>query len=192
MAENNTSGSRSLVRLLADALLRPVLRGVHHLLRLSWFVQRSATRSAHAFAFTRENRLVLVKLRYAEGWRLPGGARSSRESAPGAVIRELREEIGLTTHGRVEFAGKRSGDTNGRTDHSTLLIVRDVEYQTPRWSLEVEEAVDWALDELPNDLADTTAELLQTYLPAPVTSRTLRASADANQSFFERAAGRQS
>ncbi len=121
--------------------------------------------SAHAFAFTRQNRLVLVKLRYAGGWRLPGGGRSGRESAREAVLRELREEIGLAEHGRVQIAGEVDDDSNGRRGRATLLIVRDVDYQARTWSWEVEEVIDRPLDQLPLDLTPTTARLLQTYLP---------------------------
>ena len=55
-----------------DRMLRVMLTGVHQLLKLGWFVRRPRTYGAHALALTPERKIVLVKLRYAAGWRLPG------------------------------------------------------------------------------------------------------------------------
>lgn len=43
-----------------------------------------------------DGKLVLVRHSYAPGWRLPGGGVRRGEPAEEAVLRELREEIGLT------------------------------------------------------------------------------------------------
>lgn len=120
--------------------------------------------SAHAIAFTRQNNLVLVKLRYAWGWRLPGGGRSSGESAQEAVIRELQEEIGLQNHGSVEFAGQEEGELAEGRFCNTLLIVRDVDYRPRKWSLEVEDVIETPVEQLPQDLGANTAELLRKFL----------------------------
>ena len=71
-------------------------------LRLGWFVRRPRTFGAHGLALTPEGSVVLVKLRYAPGWRLPGGGRRPHGgSARRPVLRELREEIGMISHGAV-------------------------------------------------------------------------------------------
>ena len=57
-------------------------------------MRRPRTFGAHALALTPERKIVLVKLRYAPGWRLPGGGRGEHEDPRDAVLRELREEIG--------------------------------------------------------------------------------------------------
>ena len=84
---------------LLDKALRLALTGVHRLMKLGWFVRRPRTFGAHALAFTPEGRIILVKLRYAPGWRLPGGGRGEHEDPRDAVLRELREEIGMMSHG---------------------------------------------------------------------------------------------
>ena len=139
-----------------DRPLRLVLSGAHKLLKAGWFVRRPRTYGAHALAFTPERKLVLVKLRYAPGWRVPGGGRRRNEYAQAAVIRELREEIGMTAYGRIRFACELEERVDFKRDLASLLIVEDVRYQPPRWSWEVEKVDEFALDKLPRDTAPPT------------------------------------
>ena len=77
---------------LVDTTLRTVLTAAFGL------VTRRARRrrGVHAVALTPERRIVLVRLRYAPGWRLPGGGLDAGEDLERAALRELREEIGIT------------------------------------------------------------------------------------------------
>jgi 8-oxo-dGTP pyrophosphatase MutT (NUDIX family) len=109
---------------------------------------------------------VLVKLRYVPGWRVPGGGRHPLESAEEAALRELREEIGLTGHGRIRLAAELEENVHFKRDLAALLIVEDVRYQ-PRWSLEVEDVAQFALNDLPPDTAPRSLrwiELLRGHL----------------------------
>lgn len=128
------------------------LTAVYQLLKASWFVRRPRTFGAHALALTPERKLILVKLRYAPGWRLPGGGRNPGEGAVDAALRELEEEIGMTAHGPVQLAAELEQRPNGRRDLVSVVVVRDVCY-APRWSLEIEEVSEVELERLPLDLA---------------------------------------
>jgi 8-oxo-dGTP pyrophosphatase MutT (NUDIX family) len=139
-----------------DKLLRVVLTTGHQLLKAGWFIRRPRTFGAHAIALTPERRLVLVKLRYAPGWRLPGGGCRADEDPRGAVLRELREEIGMTSHGAVRLACELEQATDFKLDLAALLVVEDVRYQPPRWSWEVERVMEYEPDDLPLDLAPIT------------------------------------
>jgi 8-oxo-dGTP pyrophosphatase MutT (NUDIX family) len=130
-----------------------ILTAGHQLLRANWFVRRPRTFGAHALAFTPEGKVILVKLRYARGWRLPGGGRDESEAPRDAVLRELREEIGLLSHGEVTAAAELEQGPDFKRDLASLLIVRDVRYQPHRWSWEIEEIIERPLDDLPADLA---------------------------------------
>jgi len=141
---------------LSDAALRIVLTAAHKLLKAGWFVRRPHTRGAHALALTRERKLILVKLRYARGWRLPGGGRRPGEYAQAAVIRELREEIGMTAYGRIRFACELEESIDFKRDLAALLIVEDVRYRPRRWSWEVEQVGEFEIGQLPPDTASLT------------------------------------
>lgn len=131
-----------------------------------WFVRRPRTFGAHALALTPERKVILVKLRYAPGWRVPGGGRHANEGAEQAVLRELREEIGLTAHGRVRLACELEESTDFKRDLAALVIVEDVTYR-PHWTWEVEEVAEFELGDLPADTACRTSrwiELLRAHL----------------------------
>jgi 8-oxo-dGTP pyrophosphatase MutT (NUDIX family) len=123
-------------------------------------VRRPRTFGAHALALTPEGKLVLVKLRYAPGWRVPGGGRNPHETPEEAVLRELREEIGLTGHGRVRMAGEFEQSVYFKRDQSALLIVEDVRYR-PKWNIEVEQVAEFALGALPSDTVESTRRWTQ-------------------------------
>lgn len=143
-----------------DRPLRVLLTGTHQLMKLGWLVRRPRTFGAHALAFTPERRIVLVKLRYADGWRLPGGRRGKNEDPRDAVLRELREEIGLTGHGRVRLAAELEQLADFKRDLASLLVIEDVRYR-PRWSWEVEQVMETPLDALPADLSPRAAAWLE-------------------------------
>lgn len=138
---------------------------MHKLMTLGWFFRRPKTFGAHAIALTPERRLILVKLWYAPGWRMPGGGRSPEEPAAEAALRELREEIGMVSHGSVEPACELEEQVDFKRDSCSLIIVRNVEYRPKRWSWEVEAVCEAPLDDLPTNLAPPARRWLQAVAP---------------------------
>jgi len=116
-------------------------------------VRRPRTFGAHGLALTPAGSVVLVKLRYAPGWRLPGGGRRPDEDPRDAVLRELREEIGMIAHGEVTPAVQLEQRPDFKRDLAALFVVRDVRYRPRRWSWEIEAIMERSLDDLPADLA---------------------------------------
>lgn len=148
-----------------NRLLRAGATTLHKLLTIGWFFRRPRTFGAHAIALTPEGRLVLVKLWYAPGWRLPGGGREADEPATDAALRELREEIGMTSHGDVKLACELEELVDFKRDNCSLVIVREVEYRPRNWSWEVEAVRDFSADELPADLSAQTRRWLKEVGP---------------------------
>jgi 8-oxo-dGTP pyrophosphatase MutT (NUDIX family) len=146
---------------MLNRLLRAGATAFHKMLTIGWFVRRPRTFGAHAVALTPEGRLILVRLWYAPGWRLPGGGRDPSESPAEAGLRELREEIGMTAHGDVRPAGEVDEQVDFKRDTSSIVVVRDVEYRPRRWSWEIEGVRDFALEELPDDVSPQTLRWLR-------------------------------
>jgi len=75
------------------------------------------------------------------------------EDSQAAMLRELREEIGLTDYDSIEAVTGFAHRPDYRRGNGTLFIVRGVVYR-PRWSLEVKRVGEFS----PNDLPETTAK----------------------------------
>lgn len=150
---------------LRDRAVRFALTALHGLLKLNWFVRRPRTFGAHAIAMTAERRIILVKLRYAPGWRVPGGGRAKTEHPREAILRELREEIGMSSHGRVRIAAELEEESDFKHDLASLLIVEDVQYRPRRWSWEVEQVREFSIDNLPSDLSPRSARWIDAMRP---------------------------
>ncbi|HEX8241607.1 MAG TPA: NUDIX domain-containing protein [Allosphingosinicella sp.] len=140
-------------------LSRRLRRSVFTLLNRLRLALRKVTGSGrsgvHAVPLTAEGRVVLVRLSYAPGWRVPGGGRNRGEAPEQAMLRELREEIGLLSHGAVEpLEAVRPGDP------SAFFLVRDVVYR-PRRSFEVDEVREFDPARLPDDTTRWTAHLVE-------------------------------
>lgn len=146
---------------IVNAGLRVALTAAHHILKAAWFVRRPKTYGAHGIALTRDGKIVLVKLRYAPGWRVPGGGRSPNEPPVEAALRELREEIGLISHGATTLVADLEESRDFKRDTSSLVIVRDVAYSPSRWSWEIERVSEFALDALPADLSPVTEQWIE-------------------------------
>ena len=105
---------------------------------------------------------MLVRLRYAPGWRVPGGGRAAGEDPKEAALRELRDEIGTTGHGRVRLACELEEAVDYKRDLAAIVIVEDVRYLPRRWSWEVEQVGEFDLDELPSGLSGPTRRWIAT------------------------------
>jgi 8-oxo-dGTP pyrophosphatase MutT (NUDIX family) len=139
----------SLYRMTVRALLAVFQYGR----RRYWAIARPNILGAHAIALTPSGKLVLIWMSYARGWHLPGGGRKPGESAEQNVLRELREEIGMTAHDAPELALELEEFHDSRRDRASIYIVRNVAYRPKRWSLEIEHVIERALDDLPPNLS---------------------------------------
>jgi len=133
--------------------LRVLVGGLQFGRRHLWSFTRPDVEGAHAIALTPAGRIILVKLSYAPGWHLPGGGRKRGESDEQNVLRELREELGMTGHDAPFLAFKVTEHVHNRVDHASVFVVRNVVYQPNRWSIEIEKVIEVDRDALPDDIS---------------------------------------
>jgi 8-oxo-dGTP pyrophosphatase MutT (NUDIX family) len=143
---------------LPRLLIRAVLTPLQGLRRFLWLVTGTKGDGVHAVALTPRGTVVLVRLTYASGWRLPGGGRKRGETQEEGMLRELREEIGLVAHGAIERLDDRLEE--GRHGHrSAMFLVHDVAYAA-RPNFEIEEVREFDPADLPRNLGGATRETL--------------------------------
>jgi 8-oxo-dGTP pyrophosphatase MutT (NUDIX family) len=135
-------------------LIRIVFTFLHGFRRALWKVTGPGREGVHGMPLTEQGRVVLVRLTYSPGWRLPGGGRGRSETPEDAMLRELREEIGLLGYGSIERI-----EDGLPGDRSSFFVIRGVVYR-PRWSLEIEEVREFDPDSLPDDTTQWTAAIV--------------------------------
>lgn len=113
----------------------------------------------HGVPLTGQGRVVLVRLSYAPGWRIPGGGRNRGEEPEAAMLRELREEIGLISHGSIDRVEDDRTDLGETVERAAFFLIRDVVYR-PRRSLEVAQVREFDPSDLPADTTPWTAHLV--------------------------------
>lgn len=73
-------------------------------------------------------KIVLVRQSYTSGWHLPGGGVERGEPPVTAVLRELREEIGLTNSAPPELFGVYTRKLGLATNVNVVFRVREAEF----------------------------------------------------------------
>lgn len=144
---------------VAAAAIAAALRGYLLVRTIGWFVTRPKTRGVRAIACTPEGQVLLVRHSYVQGWHLPGGGHERGESAEAAALRELREEVGMVSHGPIRVLGTLRHRPNFRRDTVTLTLVEQVRFDFQP-SLEIVEARAFDIDALPPAVTRGTAQRL--------------------------------
>jgi 8-oxo-dGTP pyrophosphatase MutT (NUDIX family) len=144
--------------------LRWAMRSIQQLRRLAWRIRKPSIAGAHTVAVTPQGKVILVKLRYAPGWSVPGGGRKAGETALENALREMREELGASAHGEPVHLLDEVTAVNHRSDDAAVFLVPDVVY-APRWSLEIEAIREFAPDALPPDTTPRTRRWIAAARP---------------------------
>lgn len=147
---------------IAALATRLAATGYDRMWRLIRRFRRSRLNGVRGIPVTRDGRLVLVRHTYLPGWHFPGGGYKPGEDPEAAMLRELREEIGMTKHGAVEHFGVYRHRRASRDEQVTLFVVRDVEY-TPMRSFEIADIRAFAADALPDDLTLATQRRVEEW-----------------------------
>jgi ADP-ribose pyrophosphatase YjhB (NUDIX family) len=76
----------------------------------------------------RDGKVLLVRHSYVAGWLLPGGGVRRAEPAEHAILREMKEEIGLSRCASPELFGLYSRRSGWVTNVIALYEMRDSEF----------------------------------------------------------------
>jgi ADP-ribose pyrophosphatase YjhB (NUDIX family) len=99
---------------------------------LSLKIAAQALISPVAFAacalIVRDGKVLLVRHSYVPGWLLPGGGVARAEAAEHAVLREMKEEIGLTDCAPPVLFGLYSRRTGWATNVIALYRLDDAQF----------------------------------------------------------------
>src|SRR5215471_18567736 len=98
-----------MAKIAAQALLNPVALGACALVE-------------------REGKILLVRHSYVPGWLLPGGGGVRDKPPDEAILRELKEEIGLIRSAPPEFVGLYSRRAGWVTNVIALYRIGDAEF----------------------------------------------------------------
>ncbi|MBV8976575.1 MAG: NUDIX domain-containing protein [Alphaproteobacteria bacterium] len=116
-------------------------------LGLSLKIAAQALLSPVAYAacalIVREGRVLLVRHSYVQGWLLPGGGVGRGEPAEEAVLREMREEIGLLSCAAPRQFGLYTRKSGWATNVIVLFQIDDAQFKfVPNFEVRAVEFVD--------------------------------------------------
>lgn len=111
----------------------------------------------------KDNKILLVKHTYQPGWYTIGGTVEPGESQLETVIRELKEETGITLLNSPKLFSVYYSNIEKRDDYISLYIGGDFT-QEKNFSEEILEKAWFPLDNLPEETTPATKRRIAEYL----------------------------
>jgi ADP-ribose pyrophosphatase YjhB (NUDIX family) len=143
-------------------------RYFYQLIRVYWRIFRPTTLGARALVI-QEQKILLIRHTYIDGWYLPGGGVNRKESFQTAIRRELFEECGLETS-EPKLFGLYFTDRQGKSDHVAVYLVKNFEEKAKPSDPEIAEIKWFGLDALPKETTPASRRRIQEYLANSVSS----------------------
>ena len=113
---------------------------------------RGKTLGARVLVIDSQNRVLLVRPTYVNGWTLPGGGVDHGETLRQAAIRELREEAAVLPLKELIFHGMFSNEKVFPGDHVACFVLRQFKQNLFKPNIEISAAEFFAIDALPFDV----------------------------------------
>ena len=142
-----------------NALLHAAIRSAQVCRRVYWFIVRPKTFGVRGAVFDKTGRVALVKHTYQKGYYFPGGGVRRAEAKEAALLRELREEIGLCAWASVVHFGTYVSEREYNRDTIDLFIVRGAE-AAPTANIEIQSVQFFDTGEIPQEISPATSRRL--------------------------------
>ncbi len=126
---------------------------LHWVQRLQWRIFRPLTVGVRLLAVD-EERVLLVRHSYVDGWYLPGGGVNAGESLQEAIGREAAEEAGAVLRDPRLF-GVYSSFHERKSDHIVVFVCEEFTWRAGR-NREIEDVDCFAIDQLPEGTSPGT------------------------------------
>jgi ADP-ribose pyrophosphatase YjhB (NUDIX family) len=143
------------------------------LLHWGFLLTRPLTLGVRAIVADADERVLLVRHGYVDGWHFPGGGVEPGETCVQALARELEEEAMVAMEGPPLLHGLFLNTQLSRRDHVAVYLVQSFRVlgeRTPDW--EIEEARFFPRSALPEGATEATrARLAEIFDSAPLSSR---------------------
>ncbi|MBL8088966.1 MAG: NUDIX domain-containing protein [Anaerolineales bacterium] len=115
-----------------------------------------------------DDKVLLIRHTYLEGWFMPGGGLNRNESLEQATRREAKEETGADL-GEVTLLGVFSNFIQWKTDHTVVFLCKDFRI-TGKSDAEIAEMQFFSLSDLPKYVYPSHRKLLEAYQAGEIKS----------------------
>ncbi|STY30004.1 MutT/nudix family protein [Legionella wadsworthii] len=120
------------------------------------------TLGARALILNESNQILLVKHTYQPHWHLPGGGVKKGESAQEALIRELKEEVGIIPNEEPQLFGIYLNTYMGINDYPVIFIIKNFSAEKA-YSPEIEQMLWCDYGNLPERVSPGTQRRLDEF-----------------------------
>lgn len=144
-------------------MIKQILKIIQPIRQFYWWLVRPETRGVRAILVNQDRKILLVRHKYQEGWFLPGGQVSRKESDEDALRRELLEELGVETKSRFEELGVYINTYEYKKDTIVVFVVNDFTCN-PKTHFEIEEQKLFDPKMLPKEISPGTFRRIEEWL----------------------------
>lgn len=124
---------------------------LNFLRKIYWFIFRPKTIGVKCLIQNQDNKYLLIKNTYSgDYWTIPGGGINKNESLENAVIREVKEEVGVDITGLKQL-GSYFSEIEYKKDTIYLYTAKTNQTDITKNQLEISEALWFDKDSIPQN-----------------------------------------